>query len=155
MKNLLLFLLVMITLPLFSQKIYITGEKCKAEFDIIYTRHKWQADICMKTVAYEYQAGRSRTRNGCDNWFIVENIWQADYVIRVVNSKHPGRETLYVYRDNEGGYVPPLRDRNDPRNQYHIEDSGYTEDDDVYNGSTNSKIKIIIEPTIIFRYRHN
>lgn len=133
MKNLLIILLF---LPLMcsSQRIFVTGEKHKADFDIIYTRHLWQADICIRTVSQEYKAGRSRSSRGCDNWFFVNNIWEADYVVRVVNSIHPGRRTLFVYRDSNSHYTPPLRDRNDPRNQYDYE---YDNDEYVYNNQRN------------------
>lgn len=127
MKKIIVFLLAFTSLS--AQRVFVTGEQCKTDFDIIYTRNRWQADICMQTVAYEYQAGRSRTRNGCDNWFFVNNIWEADYVVRVVNSIHPGRRTLYVFRDTGGSYTPPLRDRSDPRNQYEYDDEyRYRED---------------------------
>lgn len=105
-------LLVVITNGL-SQRIFVTGERHVAEFDVIFTRNLWQADICMRTVAYEHQAGRARTSNGCDGWFFVDHAINADITIRIVNSRHPGRPTLYVYRNNNANYSPPLRDRND------------------------------------------
>lgn len=148
MKRIIVFLFLIPTI-LSGQRIFITGEKCKADFDIIYTRHFWQADICVRTVAYEYQAGRSRTRDGCDNWFYVNNIWEADYAVRVVNSIHPGRKTLYVYRDNNDRYTPPLRDRNDPRNRYdhgyddhEYDDRGYDYRYDDYRPKVNIDIRL-------------
>lgn len=124
MKHIIVFLFL-IPILLSGQRIFVTGEKCKADFDVIYTRHLWQADICVHTVSQEYKAGRSRTSRGCDNWFFVNNEWEADYVIRIVNSVHPGRKTLYVYRDYNSNYTPPLRDRDDPRNQYNDYDDAY------------------------------
>lgn len=126
MKKLILLFLIL-SGPIFSQRIFVTGEQCKAEYDIIYTQHKWQADLCVNYVSYRHQAGRSRTRNGCDNWFFVQDIWDADLVVRVVNSIHPGRRTLRVYLDPDPGYEPPLRDRNDyddqPNNHYDYDDN--------------------------------
>lgn len=145
MKQLILLFLALSS-PLFSQRIFITGEKCKADFDVIYTRNEWQADLCVHMVSYEHQAGRSRTRNGCDNWFFVQNEWEADMSIRVVTSIHPGRRTLYVYRDYKKGYVPPIRDRDDRPN--------YDYDEDYYNGHighSNSKVIIHINPFLNFK----
>jgi len=145
MKKILLFLIL--SGPIFSQRIFVTGEQCKAEYDIIYTQNAWQADICVHYVSYRHQAGRSRTRNGCDNWFFVQDIWDADLVVRVVNSIHPGRRTLRVYLDTNRGYEPPLRDRNDDYeydevpNSYPRRDSEY---DDNYNRHNKPKIKINI-----------
>lgn len=125
---------ILILFPIigFSQKIFVTGEACKADFDVIYTRKIYQADICVITVSQKHFSGRSRTSRGCDNWFFVDNEWDADYTIRVVNSVHPNRNTLYVYREFDRQFTPPLRDRDDKRNQYFYNDS-YNYDNDYYN----------------------
>lgn len=142
-----LFLLFLST-QILSQRIFITGEKCKADFDVIFTRNLWQADFCIRYVSHEYQAGRSATRRGCDNWFSVSNEWQADYKVRVVNSVQPGRVTYYVYHENNDKYEPPLR--SDPRNRYRCNNE-YWYDDTPGDYKDRPKTRIIINPTIIFK----
>ncbi len=131
-----------------SQRIMFVGEKFKADFDVIYTTNINRADICINMVSYEYEAGRSTTRNGCDNWFVVDNEWQADYLVRNVNSVVPGRKTLYVYRNRSTHCDPPLRDRNDPRRNYEFDDSRY---DDYYYHHYKPRIRTNINLDIKIR----